>query len=116
MEINILSFFLKAVATRNLPLCCVLCKCKILRVKNNYMPANQNGRSSHHSAGLPKSVSGYEVCFVLKTIEELKDKSVYADSDAYSDECSDVNSDGYSDACSDVCSEQCLSKTAKQAK
>ena len=63
VEINILSFFLKAVATRNLPLCCVLCKCKILRVKNNYMPANQNGRSSHHSAGLPKSVSGYEVSF-----------------------------------------------------
>jgi hypothetical protein len=43
------------VATRKLPLCCVLCQCKILRVKNNYRPAPSS--ASH----LPKSVSGYEV-------------------------------------------------------
>lgn len=45
----------EAVATRNLPLCCVLCQCKILRVKNNYRPA------AAAVASLPKSVSGYEV-------------------------------------------------------
>jgi hypothetical protein len=42
------------VATRKLPLCCVLCQCKILRVKNNYRPAPS-------ASLLPKSVSGYEV-------------------------------------------------------
>ena len=45
--------YFQAVATRNLPLCCVLCQCKILRVKNNYRPAS--------GSSLPKSVSGYEV-------------------------------------------------------
>jgi hypothetical protein len=49
--------YVQAVATRNLPLCCVVCQCKILRVKNNYRPLP----SSSSSSCLPKSVSGYEM-------------------------------------------------------
>jgi len=52
----------QAVTTRQLPLCCVLCHCKIQRVKNNY-----KGTALSNRRPLPSSVSGYELPALSKS-------------------------------------------------
>jgi len=52
----------QAVSTRNLPLCCVICNCKIQRVKNNY-----KGTALSNRRPLPSSVSGYELASLSKS-------------------------------------------------
>lgn len=52
----------QAVSTRQLPLCCVLCHCKIQRVKNNY-----KGTALSNRRPLPSSVSGYELPALSKS-------------------------------------------------
>jgi len=52
----------QAVSTRQLPLCCVICACKIQRVKNNY-----KGTALSNRRPLPSSVSGYELSSLSKS-------------------------------------------------
>ena len=56
----------EAVADRNLPLRCLVCNAKILRVKNNSLPHHGGGgdhpvHSMHNGRIMPKSVSGYSL-------------------------------------------------------
>lgn len=58
----------EAVSSRNLPLCCIVCTAKILRVKNNSRGNSREGgrgvlegRALLEGRGLPKSVSGYSI-------------------------------------------------------
>jgi len=52
----------QAVSSRQLPLCCVICHCKVQRVKNNY-----KGTSLSNRRPLPSSVSGYELSSLSKS-------------------------------------------------
>ena len=53
--------YLKAVSSRQLPLCCVVCNTKIQRVKNNKNNNNNNITPTSNRKSLPSSVSGYSL-------------------------------------------------------
>jgi len=69
----------EAVAARDLPLKCLLCGSKIIRVKNNSKSGQEMIHPVHVGLGstnrvkkIPKSVSGYSLCASSETEEQLK--------------------------------------------
>ena len=66
----------EAVATRDLPLKCLMCGSKIIRVKNNTKAGQGTDHPVHVGLGsrvkkIPKSVSGYSLCATSDTEEML---------------------------------------------
>ncbi len=69
----------EAVANRDLPLKCLLCGSKIIRVKNNSKPGQGAEHPVHVGIGsrvkrMPKSVSGYSLCATSENEEMLQHK------------------------------------------
>lgn len=81
-----------AVANRNLPLRCLICGSKIIRVKNNTKGGNGLDHPVHVGLGarlngvrkIPKSVSGYSLCATNDFDEQPRHPSIAQSASSYS--------------------------------
>ena len=79
----------EAVAARDLPLKCLLCGAKIIRVKNNSKAGQGTDHPVHVGIGsrvkrMPKSVSGYSLCATSENEENKKQSGIAQSQSSYS--------------------------------